>query len=195
MAGNYDISTIFYLFVLNDPLITMELSSRQEYINDLMAIRRENIANNAGFVMMNILRICKYSKTVQFLLEKAVLYKAKKRTIEWYRDIYDEKKNGFLIKTFNIIGRMNDLARQRDVDFVFVIYPILADLDDYPFREVHKRIRDEVTKRGVRIIDLLPVFEEHSDKVLIFHPSDIHPNGFSHEIAVEKIGEVIDRGK
>jgi hypothetical protein len=195
VSGSYDISTIFYLFVLNDPLITMELSSRQKYINDLMAIRRENIANNAGFVMMNILRICKYSKAVQFLLEKAVLYTAKKKTIEWYRDIYDEEKNEFLIETFNIIGRMNVLARQRDVDLVFVIYPILADLDDYPFRKVHEKIRDEVTKRGVRIIDLLPVFEEHSDKVLIFHPSDIHPNGFSHEIAVEHIGEVIDRGK
>ena len=73
-----------------------------------------------------------------------------------------------------------------------VIWPLLVDLDDYPFADAHAVIKSSLERRGLRVLDLLDTFEGEDGEELTVHPLDRHPNEIAHARAADVIAEAIE---
>lgn len=187
----HDFSRIIYLFVLDDPLISPELRKRRSYINDLMNYRPYYLKSKAGLLPRICFWFARYSRLFNLVTEKALAYLTTKKTVYWYRSIFSEETNSGLIPTFNVIAGMKDDAEENGISFFLVIYPLMANMNNYPFIEAHRKIRDLAGQRGIRCIDLLPAFQAHAGENLTVHTIDYHPNAISHQIAAAKTARTL----
>jgi lysophospholipase L1-like esterase len=80
-------------------------------------------------------------------------------------------------------------ARRRGVYPVFVLFPILQDLDEYLFEDIHEKVAAEARSRGFKVVDLLPLYRAYPEptETLRVSPGDWHPNAEGHRIAAEAI--------
>lgn len=79
---------------------------------------------------------------------------------------------------------------------ILVITPLLKDLKNYPFEEMHRKVRQWGEKDGFYVIDLLPEFSKYSrtGKEFRVSPEDWHPNKQGHKIIAEVIArEILDK--
>jgi lysophospholipase L1-like esterase len=94
--------------------------------------------------------------------------------------------------------RLADLHRQAETNgarLVIVVFPLLYDLHDYPFQEIHSTIGEFCRAEGIPLLDLLPAFSEHPAQELWVHPIDHHPNEIAHEIAAREIHAFLSCGE
>jgi hypothetical protein len=73
------------------------------------------------------------------------------------------------------------------------LFPLLHEFHDYPFQEIHDKVRDFCRKYDILLLDLLPAFSEHKAESLWAHPTDYHPNEIAHRIAAEEIHTFLKR--
>jgi lysophospholipase L1-like esterase len=85
------------------------------------------------------------------------------------------------------LGAMAKVCRETGAGLVVVVFPILTDFADYPFAVVHRELAAWVTASGAEVIDLLPVYREHSPRSLMASFADGHPNALGHALAAEAI--------
>lgn len=78
--------------------------------------------------------------------------------------------------------------------FVFVIYPLLHQLSDYPFVVEHARVAAWARDAGAEVIDLLPVFQGQDATALWASTADHHPNARAHHLAASHIADVLAGG-
>ena len=76
---------------------------------------------------------------------------------------------------------------------MIVLFPLLYDLIDHPFREIHEKIADFCRVRSIPLLDLQPSFSKHKAEELWVHPTDHHPNEVAHEIAAIEIYAFLKR--
>jgi len=69
------------------------------------------------------------------------------------------------------------------VPCMVVLWPVLEQLEDYPYRSEHRFLHEQVAAIGLPLVDLLPLFEGRNAERLWAKPTDPHPNAFAHEIA------------
>lgn len=80
------------------------------------------------------------------------------------------------------------LCRQHDVDLRIAVFPFLHNLGpDYPFRDAHHKIVEFFRTRGIRVIDLEPIYLPHVAEGLTANRFDAHPSPRAHEIAADAI--------
>jgi hypothetical protein len=117
------------------------------------------------------------------------------RTMEEYRQAYFEGKGGMTKSGLwekckeSILG-IKQLAEAHDAGLLFVIFPILIDLDDdYAFRDIHDIVVDFITQNGIEVHSLLPDFVEYDGKPesLWVNIVNAHPNELGHEIAAQSL--------
>ncbi len=85
-------------------------------------------------------------------------------------------------------------CKQRNVGMLVAIFPFFVDLDgDYPFQEIHDRVRLFCEETGIDVIDLRNAYRDYNGPELWVHPTDQHPNEKAHEIAAEAIAEYLRR--
>jgi len=81
-------------------------------------------------------------------------------------------------------------CRDRDIRFVVLMFPNLYELnEDYPFTEIHGKVRTAVEEAGGIFIDVLPAVMGRDAAELRVHPTDHHPNEIVHRIAGELLAE------
>lgn len=92
----------------------------------------------------------------------------------------------------NALARAALLARQRNIRLVLVLFPELHELDgDYPFENVHRRVREAAEELGIPVLDLLGAFRGRDATELWVHPTDHHPNARAHAIAARAIADFL----
>ena len=194
-AAELGFKKIVYLFVLNDPLKTDELKREESIINeDLMNIHwARAFYSRGGYVERAVLGLARRSVLFYRVAHAMILERATRKTIAWYRAVFDERRNPLLVDTFDRIARMDHLSRKRGIEFYLVVYPLMLTLADYPLKDAHAAIRRLAADRGVRCVDLLPAFEAHAREVLIVHPRDLHPNAAAHRIAADATSRAMGR--
>ncbi len=69
-----------------------------------------------------------------------------------------------------------------------VIFPLLIQLDEYPYREVHEQVARAAQARGFDVLDLHPVLREWDAEDLRLTPEDSsHPNAAAHGVVAAAI--------
>lgn len=70
---------------------------------------------------------------------------------------------------------------QQGVDLLVAIFPMLSHLDEsYPYRGLHRLVRDHCERHGIQVVDLMDDFLGESERDLWVHPTDQHPNDVGH---------------
>lgn len=122
-----------------------------------------------------------------FMLVKA--FNLKTRPYEVFiRGLYADGSPGWELFRRSL-ARIASECRARRVYPVFVLFPILQDLDRYGFEDIHAKVAEEARSRGFKVVDLLAAYRAHPSptKSLRVSPGDWHPNAEGHRIAAEAI--------
>lgn len=91
------------------------------------------------------------------------------------------------------LRELRDECDQRGGRLFVVTFPFMHQLGEaYEYRQVHERLGEFWDELGVPHLDLLPVFEKHSDEVLTVNAYDAHPNERANELAAEAIEKFLD---
>jgi len=80
-----------------------------------------------------------------------------------------------------VLTAARDLGRARGFTLHVSFYPLLDELDDYPYRDVHARVGRFCAQLGVPFHDFRIPLEGADASTLWAHVHDHHPNGACHE--------------
>ena len=79
------------------------------------------------------------------------------------------------------------MTKQAGVPLVVAIFPMLSELDHYPYERLHTMARDFCRDAGIRCVDLRHVFDGHVERDLWVDDTDQHPNDVGQRLMAEAI--------
>jgi hypothetical protein len=112
----------------------------------------------------------------------------RRRMTAFYRALYRDDARGWR-ETRRALARLGTVCREHELPFYVLCFPILLNLERYPFEDLHARVREEVEAAGGRFVDLLPVMKTRQAAELWVHPVDQHPNETAHRMAGEVLAK------
>jgi lysophospholipase L1-like esterase len=108
------------------------------------------------------------------------------KTLEYYHDLYAEDSTSWQISQQALTG-FSEFSQDTGIPVVFVIFPRLFQLDQYPFKLERERVREALEIRDLDSIFLYPYLQNYKGPELWVHPTDSHPNEIVHNIAAEAL--------
>ena len=154
-----------------------KIARDQKFIIDFQNVQWFNEAKASSIVSS----VLSKSSIYQRLNRVLILRRESDLTVKNYLDMYDVSTNGAsLEETLALLAAMNELARNSDVHFSVVVYPLLYKdtFGTYPFAPIHAFLKEVSEQYGISFVDLQPAFEPYDSlKDFIVHPLDYHPNG------------------
>jgi hypothetical protein len=118
-----------------------------------------------------------------------------RRRISGYRSMYRDDAPGWT-SARAALRRMGEACRERHVPFVVAVFPLFGNPlgADYPFADVHARIRAAAVDAGAQVVDLLPAYDGlRSENLVVDGAADEHPNEIAHRIAAGVLLKELDR--
>jgi lysophospholipase L1-like esterase len=117
-----------------------------------------------------------------------------KNIIKQFNNYYDSHLNPSLKKHCEDIKELIKLCEDRHMKLMFVIHPYYGVIDrkDYPLRNIHKWVNQEIIKNNGKVIDILNYkqrFAGKGDEFIVNPFLDIHPNELAHQIIADIIYE------
>lgn len=86
-----------------------------------------------------------------------------------------------------------DYCNTNDLELMVTTFPFLHNFDgEYAFTHAHEQLDEFWVEKGIKHLDLLPVYEKHKGENLVVNAFDAHPNERAHQIAAEAIGKFIE---
>ncbi len=104
-------------------------------------------------------------------------------TETWYRNCF--KSGPELTKSLDAVATLAKGQKR----FIVMLWPLFVRLDEYPFKDIHKRLASGLKERGVEVLDLLTVFEGQPTDELYVHIMDRHPNEIAHKMAADALAD------
>jgi lysophospholipase L1-like esterase len=84
--------------------------------------------------------------------------------------------------------RLERLSAETEVAVLVVVFPVLYDLESYPWAEAHGQVASAARERGFHVLDLLPAYQGHDPNDLqVVEGDHVHPNAAGHRIAAGAI--------
>ncbi len=131
--------------------------------------------------------ILRRTRVGSWIYQKAEDLRANRGFLKYYRQLYSTDYSGWK-KMERAIGTFNESCREANVPLVVVIFPLMSNVDRYPFEFAHRQIGGVLEREGVRHLDLLRVFQGLSPVRLQAIPNvDAHPSEIGQRIAAEAI--------
>lgn len=88
----------------------------------------------------------------------------------------------------DLLRGMREAGKVEGFRFIVVVFPILWELNgEYPFEDIHERVRSACREADCEFIDLLDTYRGRRAESLWIHPTDQHPNEIAHKLAAERI--------
>lgn len=179
----YDLNpdVIVYGMVLNDPVASAAYNARWPGFEDHVMHVEQPV--KLGFFDLRVKR---------FLVARVGAARATAECVRWYKARYDEPNREGWEQTKRQLRRVARTCRSQKVKFVVALWPLFADVDgEYPFAEIHGKIRSFCEAEGITFHDFLPSLRGHRAATLWAHPADHHPNEVAHALAAESLVPVI----
>lgn len=161
---------VIYGFVLNDFGLSESING-SDFID----------LNNGDNRWMPIRDVSKIVNLVMFCIDK---YRLSRITKQAYLDAFrgERFKEGS-----ELLLEINQRIRSNGGVLVVMIFPLLYDFDNYPFKEIHDKIIAVCADAKIPVLDLLPAYSRWRDIELWANPTDQHPNELAHRIAAEQL--------
>jgi lysophospholipase L1-like esterase len=137
-------------------------------------------------------RISDYSYVFRFAERQVRYWLAWKYTRDYFRGGgTPTERNRAWDRFAEDVTRCAQTIRQDGVAYALVLFPVLVELDRYPFGDMHDMVASLADRLDVPYLDLLPVFQGRNALSLRIAPSDEHPNAEGHRLAAERIVEFL----
>ncbi|MCA8950156.1 MAG: SGNH/GDSL hydrolase family protein, partial [Planctomycetes bacterium] len=88
---------------------------------------------------------------------------------------------------------LRQIADERGITLVVAVFPMLTELERYPYGRLHDIVDEFCAAEGIRCVDLRDRFLGRVDEDLWVHPADPHPNRLGHRLLAEGIDEFLQR--
>lgn len=85
------------------------------------------------------------------------------------------------------LKRLSEYARANNVRLYLAITPDIHNLKNYPYQDIHQRVRSIAQEYGYACIDLYPVLSGLDSQEIWAMPGDPHPNSHGHELMAKAI--------
>lgn len=86
------------------------------------------------------------------------------------------------------LDKIGALCRERGIRGALVIFPVLYDFEDYPWRHLHAQVAAAAGGAGLEVLDLLGAFEDSDSRALRLGWGDYtHPNPRGHRLAAQAV--------
>ena len=177
---------VVYGMVLNDADRSPEFQARQTYVNDWILDRGrilegEEAAGPGEFD----------SRLFALVRDGVESWRTSRATLRWYLDMYAEPNREGWQRTQEYMREMNRRTRAAGGRFLVASWPLLVDLDHYPFAGVQETIGRFCLSAGIPRQDLLPALRGRPTSSLWVHPVDMHPNEVAHRLAAESLAPAV----
>jgi lysophospholipase L1-like esterase len=91
-------------------------------------------------------------------------------------------------------AQMHAAAAPRGVPLLLVIFPLLdaPTWGEYPYRDLHAQVAAAARAQGLKVLDLLPVYETVEPTLLWVFPEDHHPSKLGNRLAADAIRQRLE---
>ncbi len=180
-VAELDPDVVVYAMILNDPEQSEAFHARQRFVDDWILDRRRMYMAGDGAPPPGQLRLA------ALVEDRVEGWRVGRETEAWYREMVGPPNRAGWEATIAHVVAMDAAMRERGGAFVVALWPLMIRLEDYPFRDVHRIIREALESRGVRVIDTLDAFEGQVTEELWVHATDRHPNERAHARFAERL--------
>jgi len=91
-------------------------------------------------------------------------------------------------------GKISDIAKiaeENNISVVFVIFPLIYNLNDYPLLPIDEFVKDSAKKENFYVVDLLLAYSKYPESQLVVNNYDSHPNELGHKLAAEETYKIM----
>lgn len=109
---------------------------------------------------------------------------------EHYKAVYDPQSEGY--KTMEAsLKALADYAKANNIRLTLAMVPDVHNLENYPFTDIHSRMKTVAEGMGYRFVDLLPAFGSLKPSEVWAMPGDPHPNALGHKLMADALFPVL----
>lgn len=177
---------VIYALVLNDPEQSPEYRAQQGYLNDWILDRRRTV-DAPEFASTWRLQL------LDLLNDRIEAMRVGAATTRWYQGMVGQPNAQGWSRTLEHLSHMQATASAHQSRFLVALWPLLTQLEHYPFASTHRSITRDVSARGIEVLDTLPSFAGQTTERLWVHPIDHHPNGEAQRLFAEAVEPTVSR--
>jgi lysophospholipase L1-like esterase len=174
---------VVFNFILNDCDFYSEFYATQRFIKE----KDSTIALLGLRVGARIKGILKSSALMYFLknrLEDVLGRVYGKSDSDYYAALWEKEENRLKIRA--AFDKMQHMKNKNGFEVLVIIWPLLVDFSDYPYRSIHDWIKAETLSHNFSVADLLPTFSGYFYRNLQVTAEDsVHPNALGHKLAAQ----------
>jgi lysophospholipase L1-like esterase len=112
--------------------------------------------------------------------------------LDHYKAVYDPGAEGYKTMEKSLL-LLSEYAKANNIKLTLAMVPDVHNLSDYPFKDIHERMKVVAEGLGYEFVDLLPAFGRLSPKEVWAMPGDPHPNALGHKLMADALFSVISR--
>jgi GDSL-like lipase/acylhydrolase family protein len=178
----YEPDVVVHAMVLNDAERPPEFDGRRGHLDDWILDRRRLLAGETS-----VPRSVVSSRLAEFVADRVQTWRIGRETTRWYLDLYAAPNAQGWARTQEAMRQMDHRLRERGGRLLVASWPLLVDLDTYPFAAADQTIARFCTGAGIPRVDLREALSGRSAESLWVHPVDHHPNEIAHRLAAEAL--------
>ncbi len=107
-----------------------------------------------------------------------------------YKAVYDPNSEGYKAMQ-SALKQLADYAHANNIAITLAVVPDVHNLENYPFTDIHARMKTVAEGLGYRFVDLLPAFGNLTPKDVWAMPGDPHPNALGHKLMADALFPVL----
>jgi hypothetical protein len=177
----YEPDVVVHAMVLNDAERSKEFEARRGQLDDWILDRRRLLTEGAA--PPTILS----SRLAAFVADRVQTWRVGRETTRWYLDLYGPANADGWERTQAAMRDMESRLRERGGRLMVASWPLLVDLDAYPFEAADAVISRFCAQAGIPRVDLRDALRGRPAESLWVHPVDHHPNEIAHRLAAEAL--------
>ena len=182
----YRPDVLVHAMVLNDAERPPTLEARRGQLGDWILDRRRLLAGDAAAAPRLF-----SSRLAEFVTSRIQTWRVSRETTRWYLDLYGAPNEEGWARTQKAMRDMDLRVREQGGRMLVASWPLLVDLDHYPFVAADEAIARFCAGAGIPRLDLRGALRGRPAESLWVHPADHHPNEIAHRLAAEALAPAV----
>ncbi|MBH45888.1 MAG: hypothetical protein CMC93_04655 [Flavobacteriaceae bacterium] len=181
--GNYNTFRYVNSFLSNQIEISPELIVVNYFINDVEILP----VNSSNWLIRNSQLFATLKMTYSKLLSKSGF-----DLKSYYKGLYKEDNPSYIVMKKTLI-KLSEYSKKNNTTILLTVIPDIHFLEEYPFENVHQKMKIISKELGFEFHDLFPSLKGIPFSELQIIPGDSHPNELGHLNIAESLYPEIKR--